>query len=148
MGSRIPPHAVLLQVNDNTYGLNDSVKGVGNVSSRTDDGLVVIELFNKQKRKFSNCTADRKRRKVDSKVVEIEVKNRIILYKSPGFTFSFRTYFMNFPRNKLRVVLNVVEKLVLDGTIPTRIFILVTDLMAFRLKIDVVTKAENGKIEY
>ena len=31
------------------YGLNDNVKGVGNVSSRTDDGLVVYELFNKQK---------------------------------------------------------------------------------------------------
>ena len=73
------------------------------------------------------------------------MKNRIILYKSSGFTFSFRTYFMNFPRNKLRVVLNVVEKLVLDGTIPIRILILVRDLMAFRLKIDVTTKAENGE---
>ena len=31
------------------YGLNDNVKGVGNVSSRTDDGFVVYELFNKQK---------------------------------------------------------------------------------------------------
>ena len=57
----------------------DNVKGVGNVSSRTDDGLVVYELFNKQKRKFRNCTAHRKRRKVDSRVVETEVKNRMIL---------------------------------------------------------------------
>ena len=65
----------------------------------------VYELFNKQKRKFRNRTAHRKRRKVDSRVVETEVKNRMILYKSPGFTFSFRTYFMNLPRNKLRVVL-------------------------------------------
>ena len=39
------------------YGLNDNVKGVGNVSSRTDDGLVVYELFNTQKRKFRNRTA-------------------------------------------------------------------------------------------
>ena len=54
---------------------------------------------------------------------------------------------MNLPRNKVRVVLNVVEKLVLDGTIPTRILILVRDFMAFRLKIDVVTKPENGKRE-
>ena len=54
---------------------------------------------------------------------------------------------MNLPRNELRVVLNVVEKLVLDGTIPIRILILVRDLMAFRLKIDVATKAENGKGE-
>ena len=55
---------------------------------------------------------------------------------------------MNLPRNKLRVVVNVEEKLVLDGTIPTHILILVRDFMAFRLKIDVATKAENGKREY
>ena len=40
-----------------------------------------------------------------------------------------------------------MKKLVLDGTIPTHILILVRDLMAFRLKIDVATKAENGKRE-
>ena len=52
------------------------------MSSRTDDGLVAYELFNKQKRKFRNRTAHRKRRKVDSRlrVVETEVKNQIILY--------------------------------------------------------------------
>ena len=71
----------------------------------------------------------------------------MILYKSPGFTFSFRTYFMNLPRNKLRVVVNVVERLVLDGTIPTRILVLVKDLMAFRLKINVAAKPENSKRE-
>ena len=91
--------------------------------------------------------AHRKRRKVDSKVVDSEVKNQMILYKSPGFTFSFRTYFMNLPRNKLRVVVNVVERLVLDGTIPTRILVLVKDLMAFRLKINVAAKPENSKRE-
>ena len=51
------------------YGLNDNVKGVVNVSSRSDDGLEVYELFNKQKRTFRNRTAHRKRRKVDSRVV-------------------------------------------------------------------------------
>ena len=127
---------------------SSTVKGVGNMSSRSDDGLVVYELFNKQKRKFRNRTAHRKRRKVDSRVVETEVKNQMILYKSPGLTFSFRTYyFMNLPRNKLRVVVNVVERLVLDGTIPTRILVLVEDLMAFRLKINVAAKPENSKRE-
>ena len=80
-------------------------------------------------------------------IVKTEVKNRITLYKSPGFTFSFRTYFMNLLGNKLRVVVNVVERLVLDGTMPTHILILVRDLMAFRLKMDVPTRAENGKRE-
>ena len=98
-------------------------------------------MYMQRKRKFRNCTAHRKRRKVDSRVVETEVNNRMILYKSLGFTFRFRTYFMNLPRNKLRVVVNVAEKLVLDGAIPTRI------LMAFRSKINVTTKADNGKRE-
>ena len=42
------------------YGLNNNVKGVGNVSIRTDDGLVVYELFNKQKRKFRNRTISKR----------------------------------------------------------------------------------------
>ena len=54
---------------------------------------------------------------------------------------------MNLPRNKLRVVVNVVEKLVLDEAIPTRILMLVRDLMAFRLKINVATTTDNGKRE-
>ena len=62
---------------------------------------------------------------MDSRVVETEVKNRMVL----------------------RVVVNVVEKLVLDGAIPTRILMLVRDLMAFRSKIYVTTKADNGKRE-
>ena len=43
--------------------------------------------------------------------------------------------------------MNVVERLVLDGIIPTRILILVRDLMAFRLKINVAAKVENYKRE-
>ena len=54
---------------------------------------------------------------------------------------------MNLPRNKLIVVMNVVERLVLDGIIPPRILILVRDLMAFRLKINVAAKVENDKRE-
>ena len=41
----------------------------------------------------------------------------------------------------------MLEKLILDGTLPTYILILVSNLMVFRLKIDVATKAENGKRE-
>ena len=43
--------------------------------------------------------------------------------------------------------MNVVERLVLDGTIPTPILVLVKDLMAFGLKINVAAKAENSKRE-
>ena len=43
--------------------------------------------------------------------------------------------------------MNVVEKLVLDGEIPSPILILVRDLMAFRLKMNVETKADISKRE-
>ena len=43
--------------------------------------------------------------------------------------------------------MNVVEKLVLDGAIPTHILILVRDFMALRLKINIETKANIGKGE-
>ena len=91
------------------YSLDDNVKGVGDVSSWTDNGLVMYALFNKRKRKFRNHTAHRNRRKVDSRVVETEMKNQVIMYKSPGVTFGFRTYFMNFFRNKLRVVVTQAD---------------------------------------
>ena len=34
------------------YGLNDNVKGVGNVSSKIGEGLVVYSLFNRHNRKY------------------------------------------------------------------------------------------------
>ena len=39
------------------------------------------------------------------------------------------------------------DYIVLDGTIPTCTLVLVKDLMAFRLKINVAVKAENSKRE-
>ena len=41
--------------------------------------------------------------------------------------------------------MNVVDKLVLDGTIPTCIFMLARDVMAFRSEINVATQTDNGK---
>ena len=35
------------------YGLNDNVRGVGNVS-KSDESLIVYTLFNKQKRNFGS----------------------------------------------------------------------------------------------
>ena len=46
------------------YGLNDSVKGVGNVSKRSEgDGLIVYTLFNKHDRKFKKRTRQRQRKR-------------------------------------------------------------------------------------
>ena len=46
------------------YGLNDNVRGVGNVS-KSDESLIVYTLFNKQKRKFRKHRLQRKKRKVN-----------------------------------------------------------------------------------
>ena len=51
------------------YGLNDNVRGVGNVS-KSDERLIVYTLFNKQKRKFRKHRLQRKKRKVNVNIVE------------------------------------------------------------------------------
>ena len=42
------------------YGLNESVKGVGNVSKKVDKELVVYSLFNRSERKFRKRKPQRK----------------------------------------------------------------------------------------
>ena len=46
------------------YGLNDNEKGVGDVSSRTNEGLIVYMLFNNHQKQFRKCKPQRRRRKV------------------------------------------------------------------------------------
>ena len=43
------------------YGLNDNVKGVGNMSSRSEtDDLIVYTLFHKHERKYKKCKPQRR----------------------------------------------------------------------------------------
>ena len=59
-----------------SYGLNDNVRGVGNVS-KSDERLIVYTLFNKQKRKFRKRRLQRKKRKVNVNTVEEQLKSRL-----------------------------------------------------------------------
>ena len=52
-----------------SYGLNDNVRGVGNVS-KSDERLIVYTLFNKQKRKFRKLRLQRMKIKVNVNTVE------------------------------------------------------------------------------
>ena len=45
------------------YGLNDNVRGVGNISKQ--HGLVVYTLFNRRQRKFRKRSSRKRRRKID-----------------------------------------------------------------------------------
>ena len=80
------------------YGLNDNVRGVGNVS-KSDERLIVYTLFNKQKRKFRKRRLQRKKRKVNVNTVEEQLKSRLNKYKSIDFTLSIRAYVLNLPRS-------------------------------------------------
>ena len=79
------------------YGLNDNVRGVGNVS-KSDERLIVYTLFNKQKRKFRKRRLQRKKRKVNMNTVEEQLKSRLNKYKSIDFTLSIRAYVLNLPK--------------------------------------------------
>ena len=126
------------------YGLNDNVKGVGNVSSmsRSED-LIVYTLFNKHERKYRKRKPGRCRRKVAVNEVAEHVKCNVVKYKNINFTLNLRTYMLNLPRNKLRIVADVTESQVLNERIPARILSLVKDLIAFRFRSKVTTMRTN-----
>ena len=129
------------------YGLNDNVKGVGNVSSmsRSED-LIVYTLFNKHERKYRKRKPGRCRRKVVVKEVAEHVKCNVVKYKNINFTLNLRTYILNLPRNKLRIVEDVTESLVLNERIRARILSLVRDLVAFRFRSKVTTMRRDNVV--
>ena len=95
------------------YGLNDNVKGVRNMSNRSEtDDLIV---FYKHDRKYKKCKPRRRRKKVDSDGVRKEVRNRMLEYKSLQLGSAIRTYLMSVPKKKLKIVVDVVESMVSEG---------------------------------
>ena len=124
------------------YGLNDNIRGVGNVS-KSDERLIVYTLFNKQKRKFRKRRLQRKKRKVNVNTVEEQLKSRLNKYKSIDFTLSIRAYVLNLPRSKLGIVVDVTENLVLHEKISARTLLLVKDLVAYRLRCKVMQNKTN-----
>ena len=122
------------------YGLNDSVKGVGNVSKRSEgDGLIVYSLFNKHDRKFKKRTRQRQRKRINGNEVRKEAKNRLLGYKCLQSVHAIIAYLMSLPKGKTRIVVDVAQQLVSEGHIPTRIVMLVKDLMAYRQRSNVAT---------
>ena len=77
------------------------------------------------------------------KEVAEHVKCNVMKYKNINFTLNLRTYILNLPRNKLRIVEDVTESLVLNERIPARILSLLRDLIAFRFRSKVTTIYEK-----
>ena len=53
-------------------------------------------------------------------------------YKSLQFGRAIRTYLMSVAKKKLKIVVDVVESMVSEGRVPTRILMVVKDVMAYR----------------
>ena len=80
------------------------------------------------------------------KEVAEHVKCNVVKYKNLNFTLNLRTYMLNLPRNKLRIVEDVTESLVLNERIPARISSLVRDLIAFRFRSKVTTMRRDNVV--
>ena len=104
-------------------GLNDNVKGLGNISTLVDkDNLIVYSLFHKHKRKYRN----RSEHKNSSKVYNELIDNDLSLgtYMSGSCTRDLRTYVFGLPRRKLREVLRVLNDYLSREALPGRIAVL------------------------
>ena len=69
------------------YGLNDNVRGVGNISKQ--HGLVVYTLFNRRQRKFRK--RNKRRRKIDYDDLTSRLEDCVRDYKSHVFMFNIRS---------------------------------------------------------
>ena len=76
----------------NTYGLNDNIKKVGNISKNKDKGIVVWTLFNKHTRKSRRRPNKKLKKKIKKVNIEMHIKELLAGYKSPGFVNKLRMY--------------------------------------------------------
>ena len=85
------------------YGLNDNVRGVGNIS-KIKDNVVVFTLFNKHKRKFRIRIYNRKRRKYNLGNVNDSIEYYLENYKDCNFCFNIRNLVLSLPRKYMCVI--------------------------------------------
>ena len=115
------------------YGLNDNVRGVGNISKMKGE-MVVNTLFNHQARKFrvrKRCRC-RKKHKLDELTESLE--NYLRHYRNTSFCFSVRSLLLSLPRRCMCMVWTIFQNWVTAHEMPTRIHVFFRDLIAFRRK--------------
>ena len=115
------------------YGLNDNVRKVGNVS-KLGPSTVVHALFNKQRRKFKKRQGKRHRSKVVREVIFERVDSLLANNKCIDFCFYVCTYIFSLQRKHLMTLLALIESWAASHDIPSRISLLVKDLIAFKMK--------------
>ena len=120
-------------------GLNDNVRKVGNVS-KLGPSTVVHALFNRQRRKFKKRREKRHWSKMEREVMFEKVDSLLANYKCIDFCF----YVHSLQRKNIKTLLALTESLAAFHDIPSRIFLLVKDLIAFKMKSAVMDDACGG----
>ena len=110
------------------FGLNDNVRGFGNIS-KTKVELVVNTLFNKHKRNFKMRKNRRQRKKRE---LTHSIEHYLDNYKTCSFCFSVRTLILGLPRKWMCMVWDIFQNWVASHEVPTRVKVLLRDLIAFR----------------
>ena len=118
------------------YGLNDNVRGLGNVSRKMGQGIVIYTLFNRQTHKYHKRTK-KKRKKPKHDEIGQQVTNLLRMYRSRGFSFELRTYVLSLPRKSLLTVMHAIETLQNDSSIPRRVALMVKDLITHRNRVHI-----------
>ena len=91
-----------------------------------------FSLFNKHVRKFKKKRNKQKNSKVFKQQVLAGTRDVLLSYGSPEFGKKFRSFVMSLPKRKLCDVLWVSEELLLENKIPSRVAMLVRDVVYFR----------------
>ena len=114
------------------YGLNDNVRQFGSVSKKIGTGLVVYGMFNKQTRKFRKRLNKRRRGRIHRNIVEETFREIVHGYNSPTFSHDVKTFLCSLPNRKLSIVWHIIEELLLEDKITSRVAMLLRDFIAYR----------------
>ena len=110
------------------YGLNDNVRGVGNISKQ--HGLVVYTLFNRRQRKFRK--RNKRRRKIDYDDLTSRLEDCVRDYKSHVFMFNIRSLILSLPKKCKVAIWTFFEACFSEHEVPARVVVLIKDMIAFK----------------
>ena len=125
------------------YGLNDNVRGVGNISKKPE--LVVNELFHKRDRKFRKRSGRRRRRKLSVSDLTSSLEICLHEYMSCFFVFNVRTFVLGLPVKWMGVVWSIFECWRQKHEVPDRIAVLLKDLIAFKRRVLQINECNGDK---
>ena len=125
------------------YGLNDNVRGVGNISKKPE--LVVNTLFHKRDRKFRKRSARRRRRKPNVSDLTSRLENCLHEYKSRFVFFNLRSLVLSLPVKWMGALWSNSECWRQRNEVPDRMAVLLKDLIAFRKRVSHISECNSNK---